>query len=192
MILKTWESPLKIPVGSKRHAQAYRYTISGFVLITATCSSLIGNLSTEDDEMLHLLDKISLAFGHTTRVVTLFGFYLVTGLIAAATLFALVAAPFEYSVSQDDLAMADVVSLALIALVVWCFLQRGRQSGRSWWSLIQRMAFTFTFATLLCLGALAALFGLSAYFSESGHAGSNLVLSGGYDDLLTYSLTGFL
>ena len=53
------------------------------------------------------------------------------------------------------------------------------------------MAFTLTFATLLCLGALAALFGLSAYFSESGHAGSNLVLSGGYDDLLTYSLTGF-
>lgn len=142
-----------------------------------------------DGDMLHLLNKISLAIGHTTRAMTLLGFYLVTGSIAIATLFALVAAPFEYSIGPDDLAMADVVSLTLIVLVVWRFFQRGRQSGRSWWPLMQRIAFALTYATLLCLGVLAVLF--RAHHIDPELANSNVNPSGGYDDLLTYGLTGF-
>jgi membrane protease YdiL (CAAX protease family) len=138
--------------------------------------------------MLYLLDKISLAIGHTTRAVTLISFYLVTGLIALATLFALTTAPFEYSISPDDLAMADLVSLGLIILVVWRFFRRGRQSGCSRWALVKRFAFALTYTTLLCLGVLAAFF--SATYLDPELTDGSLALSGGYDDLLTYSLTG--
>jgi len=54
--------------------------------------------------MPQFFDKVSLAIGQTARVLTLLSFYLLTALIAALTLLALLSAPFEYTFSQDDLA----------------------------------------------------------------------------------------
>ena len=66
--------------------------------------------------MPQIFDKVSLAIGHTARALTLLSFYLLTALIAALTLLALLSAPFEYTFSQDDLAFADVVSLILLGV----------------------------------------------------------------------------
>lgn len=137
--------------------------------------------------MHHFLDKISLSIGHVARAVTLLAFYLVTALVAVGTLHALITAPFEYSVSQDDLAMADVLSLVLIAVVCWRFFRRGQQNGLSAWSLVQRLCFTLTYTTLLCLASFAVLLFATQGEPESMESGMELV--GGYNDLLTYGLT---
>ena len=137
--------------------------------------------------MPQFFDKVSLAIGHTARVLTLLSFYLLNTLIAALTLIALVSAPFEYTISQDDLALADVVSLALLGLVIWRFFRRGRQSGLSSWALLQRFSFSVTFTALICV-AVFALFLSAAYFNPET-LGSDVTQTGGYDDLLTYGVT---
>lgn len=138
--------------------------------------------------MSQIFDKMSLAIGHTARALTLLSFYLLTGLIAGLTLLALVSAPFEYSISQDDLAFADVVSLTFIGLVSWRFFRRGSQSGLSGWGLLKRFSFSITYTTLIC-AAVLALF-LSATYFDPEIIESDLALTGGYEDLLTYGLTG--
>lgn len=137
--------------------------------------------------MPQFFNKVSLAIGHTARVLTFLSFYLLSALIAALTLIALVSAPFEYTISPDDLALADVVSLALLGLVIWRFFRRGRQSGLSSWVLLQRFSFSVTFTALICV-AVFALFLSAAYFDPE-MIGGGLTLTGGYDDLLTYGVT---
>lgn len=139
--------------------------------------------------MAQFLDKTSLFIGHVAKILTLLSFYLITALIAAATLFALISVPFEHSVSQDDLALADIVSLALIGLASWRFFQRGSQSGLSGWALVKRFSFALTYTTLLCV-AVFALFLSVAYFYPETVKSDLVVLTGGYDDLLTYGLAG--
>lgn len=138
--------------------------------------------------MPQIFDKMSLAIGHTARALTLLSFYLLTGLIAGLTLLALVAAPFEYTISQDDLAFLDVVSLTSIGLVSWRFFRRGSQSGLSGWGLLKRFSFSITYTTLICTAVLA--FFLSATYFDPEIIESDLALTGGYEDLLTYGLTG--
>lgn len=138
--------------------------------------------------MPQIFDKMSLAIGHTARALTLLSFYLLTGLIAASTLLALVSAPFEHTISQDDLAFADVVSLTFIGLVSWRFFRRGSQSGISGWGLLKRFSFSITYTTLICIAVLA--FFLSATYFDPEIIESDLALTGGYEDLLTYGLTG--
>ncbi len=145
-------------------------------------------LLTKDMPMPQFFDKVSLAIGHTARVLTLLSFYLLTALIAALTLLALLSAPFEYTFSQDDLALADVVSLILLGVVSWRFFRRGGQSGLSGWALVKRFSFSLTYTTLICVAVLALF--LSAAYFDPEIIESDPALTGGYEDLLTYGLTG--
>ena len=138
--------------------------------------------------MPQIFDKVSLAIGHTARALTLLSFYLLTALIAALTLLALLSAPFEYTFSQDDLAFADVVSLILLGVVSWRFFRRGGQSGLSGWALVKRFSFSLTYTTLICVAVLALF--LSAAYFDPEIIESDPTLTGGYEDLLTYGLTG--
>ncbi len=138
--------------------------------------------------MPQFFDKVSLAIGHTARALTLVSFYLLTGTIAALTLAALASAPFEYTISQDDLAFADVASLILLGLVSWRFFRRGSQSGLSGWALLKRFSFSLTFTSLICVAVLALF--LSAAYFDPEIIESDPTMTGGYEDLLTYGLTG--
>lgn len=111
--------------------------------------------------MLELIDKVSLAFGHVTRLFFLGMFFIVTAVVAASSYMLLVLAPFEYSYGQDDLALADLIALVLLALASWRYFHRGRQSQMTLWPLLKRFAFTLTFVTLLLLSALGGrLYGI--------------------------------
>ena len=69
--------------------------------------------------MLTLLNNLSLAVGHLTRVLSIGIFSIVTAVIAVFSYVLLVSATFEYSYGQDDLALADLIALALLAMATW-------------------------------------------------------------------------
>lgn len=116
--------------------------------------------------MLKILDKLSLIFGHVTRAFTIGVFFIVTTVIAASSYAFLVSAPFEYSYGQDDLALADLTVLALLALASWRYFHRGRQSQTTFWALLKRFAFILTFVTLLLLSALGVLASIASVEPE--------------------------
>ncbi|AXS81900.1 hypothetical protein [Marinobacter sp. Arc7-DN-1] len=134
--------------------------------------------------MLELIDKVSLAFGHVTRLFFLGMFFIVTAVVAASSYVLLVLAPFEYSYGQDDLAFADLIALALLTLASWRYFHRGRQSQTPLWPLLKRFTFTLTFVTLLLLSAL----GVFASMALVEPTLATEQLSGGGDDLLLYSI----
>lgn len=134
--------------------------------------------------MLQILDKLSLAFGHMARLLTLGVFFLITALVAASTFALLISAPFEYSYGQDDLALSDLIVLSLLALVSWRYFQRGRQSQTGFWPLIKRLTFTVTFVTLLLLSALGFLASIASLEPEI----ASEPLAGGADDLILYGV----
>lgn len=134
--------------------------------------------------MRQILDKLSLIFGHITRVLTIGIFFIGTTAIAASSFALLVSAPFEYSVGQDDLALADLIVLVLLALATWRYFHRGRQSQTPLWPLLKRFAFTLTFVTLLLLSALGIL--VSIALVEPDLASEQF--AGGADDLLLYGI----
>lgn len=134
--------------------------------------------------MLELLDKASLAFGHLTRLIFLGMFFVITAVVAASSVVFLVAAPFEYSYGQDDLALADLIVLALFALASWRYFRRGRQSQTRLWPLLKRFAFTLTFVTLLLLSAMGIFASMALVEPEL----ANEQIAGGIDDLVLYSV----
>jgi len=136
-------------------------------------------------QMLQIFDKISLVFGHLTRLLTLGIFFIVTTAVAASSFALLVSAPFEYSYGQDDLALADLIALMLLALVSWRYFGRGRQSRMTLWPLLKRFAFTLTFVTLLLLSALGVFFASMASVEPEL---ASKQLAGGGDDFLLYGI----
>ena len=134
--------------------------------------------------MLQILDKLSLIFGHLARAVTICIFFIITTAIAVSSFALLVSAPFEYSYGQDDLALADLIVLGLLALASWRYFQRGRQSRITLWPLLKRFGFTLTFVTLLLLSAMGVVASMALVEPEL----ANEQLAGGGDDLLLYSI----
>jgi hypothetical protein len=132
--------------------------------------------------MLQIFDKMSLVFGHLTRLLTLGVFFIVTTGVAATSYALLISATFEYSYGQDDLALADLIALALLALASWRYFHRGRQSRMTLWPLLKRFAFTLTFVTLLLLSALGVFASMALVEPEL----ANEELAGGVDDLVLY------
>jgi hypothetical protein len=134
--------------------------------------------------MLQIFDKMSLVFGHLTRLLTLGVFFIVTTGVAATSYALLISATFEYSYGQDDLALADLIALALLALASWRYFHRGRQSRMTLWPLLKRFAFTLTFVTLLLLSALGVFASMALVEPEL----ANEELAGGVDDLVLYGI----
>lgn len=134
--------------------------------------------------MLQLFNKLSLVFGHLTRFLSLGIFFIATAAIAVSSYVLLVSAPFEYSYGQDDIALADLIALALLALATWRYFRRGRESQTPLWPLLKRFAFILTFVTLLLLSALGIM--ASILFVEPDLA--NEQLAGGADDLMLYGV----
>lgn len=134
--------------------------------------------------MLQLFNKLSLVFGHLTRFLSLGIFFSSTAVIAVSSYVLLVSAPFEYSYGQDDIALADLIALALLTLATWRYFRRGRESQTPLWPLLKRFAFTLTFVTLFLLSALGIM--ASILFVEPDLA--NEQLAGGADDLMLYGV----
>lgn len=134
--------------------------------------------------MLQILDKLSLFFGHITRALTIGVFFIITSAIATSGYALLVSAPFEYSYGQDDLALADLIVLVLLALASWRFFHRGKQSQMTLWPLLKRFAFTLTFITLLLLSALGLLASIASVEPEL----ASEQFPGGAEDLFVYGI----
>jgi len=139
---------------------------------------------TRHNPYLQLFNKLSLAFGHVTGFLSLGIFFIATAAIAVSSYVLLVSAPFEYSYGQDDIALADLIALALLALATWRYFRRGRESQTPLWPLLKRLAFILTFVTLLLLSALGIM--ASILFVEPDLA--NEQLAGGADDLMLYGV----
>ena len=134
--------------------------------------------------MLQLINNLSLVFGHLTRFLSVGIFFTTTAVVAVSSYVLLVSAPFEYSVGQDDLALADLIALGLLAVATWRYFHRGRESQTPLWPLLKRFAFTLTFVSLLLLSALGIM--ASILFVEPDLA--NEQLAGGADDLMLYGV----
>lgn len=134
--------------------------------------------------MLELLDKLSLAVGHTARLITVVAFFALTAAISVGSISFLVSMPFEYSFGQDDLSLADVIALALLAAVTWRYFRRGRQSGAGSWNLIKRFSFSITFTSLILLSAIG-VFACAAIVDPDLVANEETT---GFDDLFQYGL----
>ena len=134
--------------------------------------------------MLQLFNNLSLALGHLTHFLTIGMFSIVTAVIAVFSYVLLVSATFEYSYGQDDLALADLIVLALLAMATWRYFHRGKQSQTSLWPLLKRFAFTLTFITLLLLSVVGIFASIALVEPEL----ANEHLAGGADDLLLYGI----
>ncbi|MBU2955825.1 hypothetical protein [Marinobacter sp. F3R08] len=136
--------------------------------------------------MLTFLNNLSLAIGHMTRVLFFGIFSIATAVIAVFSYVLLVSATFEYSYGQDDLALADLIALALLAMATWRYFHRGRQSQTALWPLLKRFAFTLTFITLVLLSIVGIFASITLVEPEL----ANEHLTGGADDLLLYGIFG--
>ncbi|MBU2874299.1 hypothetical protein [Marinobacter salexigens] len=134
--------------------------------------------------MLHLLNNLSLAVGYLARFLSIGIFSIVTAVVAVSSYVLLVSATFEYSYGQDDLALADLIVLALLAMATWRYFHRGKQSQTTLWPLLKRFAFTLTFITLVLLSVVGIFASIALVEPElaSEH------LAGGADDLLLYGI----
>lgn len=136
--------------------------------------------------MFQVFDKISLALGHVIGFLALSLFFIVTAFVSVSSFGLLISAPFEYGYGQDDLALADLIALSLLALASWRYFRRGIQSGTKLWPLLKRFAFTLTFVALLLLSALGIFASIASIEPEL----ANEQLAGGADDLLLYGIFG--
>lgn len=134
--------------------------------------------------MLEIVNKLSLTFGHIARAITVGLFLSLTTAIAILSFSLLIISPFEYSYSQDDLALADLVALVLLGLASWRYFSRGRQSGTSLWPLIKRFVFTVAYTTLVLLSVLA----LAASIARVEPELATEAAAGGVDDMLLYGV----
>lgn len=136
--------------------------------------------------MLQSLNTLSLAFGHLTRLLSHGIFFIFIAVVAVLSYVLLVSATFEYSYGQDDLALADLIVLALLALATWRYFHRGKQSQTTLWPLLKRFAFTLTFITLVLLSVVGVFASIALVEPEL----ANEHLTGGADDLLLYGIVG--